>query len=1839
MYRGLNTSDTSSWQIHLETTQLYLTPNGAYEHIKESVIEYLETAYKISHPDLNAERAEALRERGIVAQSPFIEATPAFPTDKKLAELERNRSDILPQGLAELVQHGVPVDRFPLYVHQQASLLQAYSDKPNLMVATGTGSGKTECFLLPILSDILREAISWKEPTAPPQPGRYDGERNVWLHSRRHESRPAALRSIVLYPMNALVNDQLSRLRRILARNMSPDWQRRNLNGNVIHFAMYTGMSRPTGSWSQEGRRQQFDKYIQQIAADWKVLREDLKDTGMWARPQSPEMLCRWDVQMAPPDILVTNYSMLEYMLIRPIENQIFEATRLWLAEHPEARFTLVLDEAHTYTGAKGTEVAYLVRRLKERLGLPNGSPQFRAIATTASVPDMSRAEKSLYRFISDLFDEPEDRFSLIKATATTDALPERVSTGKAFHAFKAFHQNFDVQAPFPAIERLANALDLGAVDSTLDPQVALFNLLEHSQDVTWTRQRTARKATLLNDLSAELWPQLGEAQEKEEATSGILSAGSFARPSETTDTPPLLSMRIHAFFRGIGGIWACMNPECPEVHPKFRHIDRERPVGKLYLDPRPWCSDQCGGRVLEVFSCRHCGLLFLGGIPDATQGSLWPWSDDLSGERQDVREYRIFGVESPYPDAITEHRSIKTTLSCHPNAPYHRLSFEIEEARERDSTGIERIVSPFPQKCPRCQAYRQPGVEGREVIEPLRTRGPRAFSAVVEDAFRVQPRARHGVLPNYGRKALLFTDSRQDAAILAADLRTYHHTDLFRQLLYRVLHQCARCAGGGNIEETGPYIIGQQQEIEVVTCPECSGSGISPSPQPLSFEEVRARVIGLQIHQEIDPTNQKVSKFFTERNTGSIDADKKAEMAFNVALRREISEDTFALEPLGLASWRIQLPENTGAFTPLSVEETQIFIRSVARILATENVILPPEPHKPWEWPADQVKEYEMNVIIPASKRVGKAIPYNLSHFRKLGRYVIAVSRALVVQERLANDTAAQRWVDELHWPLWKALTGFKVLEWAGAKIDNQIPQGLRLEKFELHPITSGLVHQCQACAYVMSETLCDVCIRCGQPTNVTPASSIRSYYRRAAQYSLPDIGFDDPYPIRAIEHTAQIPGAEARDIERWFQDLFHDHQNRADHRIDVLSVTTTMEMGIDIGSLLSVGMRNVPPTVANYQQRAGRAGRRGSSIATVLTFAQQRSHDQYYFASPPEIVSEPPRVPSLYLRNEVIARRHVRSICLQSFFYQELRGYSNSNLFDAWGSVSDFANHSFATKIQHYLSTNRAPLSIRCRDILPPELAPLVGGWLDNLLVEVQEVVSRQEAKTGLLEALMISGLLPKYAFPVDVVGMSIPDIDAQIEGSDSDNDDDTMQRDLKIALAEYAPGAEVVRGAFPKTYIYKSAGVYNSFEATPNYHPTGLVVECADCQAIELLAINQMQPVQCRECHGFNLLPMPYLRPRGFTVDAALPEAGRVEYEGGGRERAGYATPARLQVGETSLHNGQSCATFAPNLYTHVRVGELFMCNKGVDRQFPGFLICPTCGRALDPDDSGAHTYPANVPPHRGYPRGPRAGERCPNRKNINNQVLLGHKFYSEVILFGVDLPEHLDAPFLEPAGRAVWYSFGTLLADAANRVLQINVGELKVGIRSINRGAGRIHGEVFIYDDVPGGAGYARAIQSNLEEILNKALALGRHCPNPDCTGACYHCLYEYGNQMLHPFLDRRLGVAVLEFLLEGKSPVLSMADMLRYANGFVEFARSTWTIEPGASIASYYFPYILKDTAHQQYGLWVLHPLLAKPVAQTMHAILAEHRIRCAVHYSFDLERRPFWVHNHFIRES
>ena len=212
----------------------------------------------------------------------------------------------------------------------------------------------------------------------------------------------------------------------------------------------------------------------------------------------------------------------------------------------------------------------------------------------------------------------------------------------------------------------------------------------------------------------------------------------------------------------------------------------------------------------------------------------------------------------------------------------------------------------------------------------------------------------------------------------------------------------------------------------------------------------------------------------------------------------------------------------------PLTEAETRQLIQAVTRILATENVLLPPQPYDPWEWPEQLVKEYERCVLYKGFKRLPDSdlkrtfIPYNLDNTRKLGRYIHALAQALVKQQRL-QPGQEEPWISALSQPLWNTLLGLRILQPAGKKLQQYTPYGIRIDAFRLYP-GNEFVHRCNACGYIMSDALFNVCLRCGQQTCLVPATSISSYYRRSALQALPSSLFDDPYPLRAVEHTAQI-------------------------------------------------------------------------------------------------------------------------------------------------------------------------------------------------------------------------------------------------------------------------------------------------------------------------------------------------------------------------------------------------------------------------------------------------------------------------------------------------------------------------------------------------------------------------------------------------------------------------------------------------------------------------------------------------------------------------------------------
>ena len=293
---------------------------------RNSLVEYLLAAYPINDDYLKQGFEELLRQPGTIAQDPYLEGNQPYERGKTLRQLAGE--GILDQRMLQLFEP----DR-SLYAHQESAVVAAIQDKANIVVATGTGSGKTECFLIPMLQRLLQD----------PRPG---------------------MQALILYPMNALVNDQVKRLRKLLCKQED--------GPNLIRFGFYTSRTEKSHAKAEEALRGELEGIDRDELLSLCNETESSKMKGppkadlvneATSRVLRVQAISREEIWKSPPQILITNYSMLEHMLMRPKE-------RAEIFDNSKHLSMLILDEAHTYSGSTGTEVAMLLRRFKLSMGI-----------------------------------------------------------------------------------------------------------------------------------------------------------------------------------------------------------------------------------------------------------------------------------------------------------------------------------------------------------------------------------------------------------------------------------------------------------------------------------------------------------------------------------------------------------------------------------------------------------------------------------------------------------------------------------------------------------------------------------------------------------------------------------------------------------------------------------------------------------------------------------------------------------------------------------------------------------------------------------------------------------------------------------------------------------------------------------------------------------------------------------------------------------------------------------------------------------------------------------------------------------------------------------------------------------------------------------------------------------------------------------------------------------------------------------------------------------------------------------------------------------------------------
>jgi hypothetical protein len=1777
--------------------QIELGVNEVAHRIQLRLRRYLEAQYHIRDSALIEERRLLLEEPGGISQRPFIEITPSYAVAGSFAALKAPKP--VTDLLQELVSWKPGIGVYPPYQHQADALEEFFARGTNsddLVVATGTGSGKTETFLYAILGALALEGSLRRASFA------------------RH-----GVRALLLYPMNALVSDQTARLRRLLgderlANLMEMRWGRR------AHFGMYTSRTPYPGVRKGAKDRLYLDTllgYYERLemsrTPEEETLVAELKNRGRWpakdivnfyardletktviksgkrvgqdrtlhhwdkrflTQPSDRELLTRHEMQLQAPDLLITNYSMLEYMMLRPIERSLFAQTRAWLDADKDNQFLLILDEAHMYRGVGGAEVGLLIRRLMSRLGI--GRDRLRCILTSASLGTGAEAEAAGRAFARDLTGETAKRtFSVVRGTreARRGARP---STRDEASALAAVSPNVLAAAALSpdnantTLDAVAKRLGwvppplLSSTDS-LAARQHVCRALTGFGPLELLIERASGNATDFTELAGALFPD-ADPVEAERATDGLLALGTFARRTEPArEEQPLLPTRVHLLFRGLPPLYACINSTCSAR----RTTGAETLLGRLYTEPRTQC--ECGGRVFELLTHRDCGAAYLRAFaPSPTPDFLWHERGGILAEfGKPLHEIHLF-LEEPHPDqrGAVEPVLVDTQtgriLSTAGTEAGLRLCYRAKVPADKVTQ-----VTTF-RECPACTRPTQSG--GTLKIMDLATKGEQPFANLVREQFVSQFATKElsEQHPNEGRKALLFSDGRQKAARLARDLPREVERDSFR-------------------------------EAVVLACNELS---LLPTPQLAILDEtLYAAFVAVCARHHLhffDGHDQKALLEECERFRKDYDdldtalADKWRPVPptrFRAALLRQIGDPYYSLVAAcaavveaAPAKLRILQKRLAGVATPITLEEvTNAWLREMLGRYAFDPAL------------SKDARLDEFGFFQPIRAADG------LKKFFDL------------VEPRAGLNTGD---VSRLREELFEVFT-------REAPTGDDSGRLVITDGVVMHLALESEWLQCTVCGHLQAKPFLGVCGNCldkrleKRPPEHEYMRSRKGFFREPLRDVLRG---QRPVHITAEEHTAQLSQRDAgvvyattEEFELRFQDVPLGPDKPP---VDILSCTTTMEVGIDIGSLTAVGLRTVPPQRENYQQRAGRAGRRGTSVSSVLMFAQGGAHDAHYFAHPKAIISGQPREPRLKADNPRLARRHVCSHLLQTFFHSRLdllsaeeqakvaahRPGLMSAFGDAgefFGGAGEFSFSEFERWMKEEVLTARSTIVEDVAGWLPVAIFKeskaelqnakrrFVREIADSLLRTLMQIRDERVGAVpaepgtnqdgagnndtaGLLDLFFERGLLPSYAFPTDLCSFVIQEWD-KTNSRWRVNVAERPQLAKAQALSEYAPGRLLVVNK--QTYRVGGIFVDGPPSATPAAglfaQPLNRYVGCSRCSFISIESGSSVRTIEGSPCPVCRtpLFVREYLDPPAFS-----PEEGRALREGDREQDVTFASSAQLP--EIAERNEFDWADGPGVNLSHVYSEDvlLVVANKGKDAT--GFSVCESCGGAwIDGEEpEGAHKRPFLVSTH--ILERDRAGKSC--NGEVRRGLFLVHDFRTDLLLLRGTFRRPLD---FQPDQPWLYDALATLaeaLALGASLHLDIDPGELSAGFRLLQALTEGELGlaELYLFDTASGGAGYAADAGEQLSQVLDRTEELLRVCPG-DCERSCTKCLRHYGNRFLHDRLDRRLAFQLLQFFRTGAIPPFASAagqsQTLRPLARFLELEGWTTTTDSSGGL--------------------------------------------------------------------
>lgn len=1641
-----------------------LDPLRFKTELGSTLARYITTAAAISSsraPRLSRAIADACGQADLV-RGPFVESLPDFEKGGSIAEHVAAGTLHAGWNALERTNEGQNLYNRPLHLHQAAAI----GRDENYLVATGTGSGKTESFLFPLIDDLLRSDDL---------------------------DRPG-VRTILVYPLNALANDQMHRIARLLFRD---------LGDPGITLGRFTGQVRSNATRAEEETRITATPTFQ---ADFPDARHAPKN---W-------FLSRGEMLERPPHILVTNYAMLEHILLLPRNRMLLkDADIRWL----------VLDEIHTYTGAQAIEVAFLLRKLKARLSIPKG--QVRCVGTSASLDPARREE--LARFAEDLFGEPfpsgdgavitsERRLhpALIEG-GTEKSLPVSawIEAGTTLARLRE-EGYFSLDNASYAVDDWNAAMRGGGLSAfVLDESQtfgdALAARLAPCEEVRAVAGALIGRALPFEDLAARVFPS-AIAQEARTALTALISLGVLAKPS-IGGAFPLLPARYHLAASGVEGIALRLSAQDGEHWSQFR-LSRTG----THIDNAP---------AYPLLVCRNCGEPYIEAWDDGS--TLHPRSDISPNSRRRVLRLTAAGaVAGELEDDADDPDDAEAPFDFNPETGTLEdgpgdgvLSLEpaiMHEDRE------ERRA--YVRKCISC------GQTGGRFAEPVTSihPGDDALAAVTAQALieALPPAPGHAPdAPMKGRNLLVFADSRQDAAFFAPFFERTARDQAIRSAMVKALQR----------EANEPLDL---QSL-------CDGV----------WRALRREGFRLYDRRNPEPMSATAAK---DRLTALIAAE-----VCGGALR-------VSLESLGLATVGYEgapaiarrvaelLPPGRQALAPALTRFLLDLMRHSRAINSLEVIDLTDESI--WgEGQSSADISWSLTRTNP-SRRLRTMLPEAGRPNRPLWLMV----DQLGLSDAVARDVLSAFW-EEATRPRHRLLVpgGFGYV--------------LNLAALRFTPAPEGHLWRCQSCGAISQIDLEGACSswRCTGRTIMMPAID-RTEMRRRNHYLARYTG--TALSGIAREHTAAIGSAERAEIEERFRQ----------GEVNLLSCTTTMEMGVDLGDLEAVFCRNVPPGIANYQQRAGRAGRRAQAAPIALMMARSSRYDQAQFHGLRSYLEAMPPAPYLTLDNPSFFRRHQVSCLLAGWLDHKLAGREKTGaprLRDVLGdrltlAEEEILKSDLATWMASPAGEEAKVIAEEMVEALPSRLAyvglkgPALSGhfrtevtrWISSAAERWREMQASYEAAkdaldgpdaserdrkraTGrmqgslgdmqrfldrfLVETLSRAAVIPTYSFPVHAIHLEIV---TDRSGRGDDERALQLDRDASLAIAEYAPGAEVVAGG----RIWTSAGIARRaiHGGGDAWMERGFHRVCPTCQHVEIHHDRDDFGDVCPQCGArASGLRRAFVEPVGFLTSyedrvGRDPGASRLRVKP--VDEARLLTRPRPEDFEQSDLSGVT-SFFAPAITREAKLaGQMLILNRGP--QGAGYLWCPICEHARPaPTDAigGAEI--------RAIHNNPRTGDRC-RVETLKWLVDLAHIFETDLRGIRIAQPMPTFSDLTETERRAALDGFVRTLAEslrlAAADLLDTDPRDLRATTEMPGGSP-----MVILSDAVPGGAGYCRRLfdepRFSARALIGRSVAV-LDCPRGDaCESSCSRCLNDYSNQAQWDRFDRHPVLAWLRSLLASYSP--------------------------------------------------------------------------------------------------